>query len=229
MAAGGEGTTMRILRIGAVFVLAAIASSAWAADVSVGGVSIALPAPAGFCELSAGQPLDNRALTTIGGLIEKMGNRLLGASADCRQLADWRAAKRPLLDDYATFQVRVTDIDRVVASPKAFIHEACATMRAQEREATLNAAPDFKSKIEGALTNVKMNSLEFVGVLAEDDTACYAAHILKARAQSGADKTQIRVLSVSVVKSKAIRVTRHAVYRDADATSALLAKLQDTV
>jgi hypothetical protein len=220
---------INVLRGGAVLVLAAVASGAWAAETSIGGVSINLPAPAGFCELSASQPADNRALTTFGGLLEKSGNRLLGFFADCQQLADWRAGKRPLLDDYAQFQTPISGMDRVVASPKAFIHETCATLRAQGKELNSNIAPDVKSKIERALANVKMDSLEFVGVLAEDDTACYAAQIMNAHVSNGADKTQIVLLALAVVKSKFIVLNRYRVYVGADAASDLLAKWKDTV
>src|SRR5262245_43039733 len=121
---------MHLSRGAAVFVLAAIASGAWAADVSIGGVPITLPPPAGFCDLTASQPLDNHALTTLGALLETDGSRLLGVSADCQQLADWRAGKR-LLDDYAQFQTIIARMNQGVASPKAYIHEMCATLRAQ--------------------------------------------------------------------------------------------------
>src|SRR5262249_62137809 len=104
MAAGGGGTTMHILRIGAIFVLAAVASGAWAADVSMGGVSIKLPAPAGFCDLSPGHPADNRALTVFGAASEKEAGRLFGISADCQQLADWRAGHRAAPGRPRTFQ-----------------------------------------------------------------------------------------------------------------------------
>lgn len=220
---------MNVLRVGVVLALAAFASTAWAAETSIGGVSIKLPPPAGFCELSASQPADSRALTTWGGLLEKSGNRLLGIAADCRQLADWRVGRRPLLDDYAQFQTSIADVDQVVASPKAYIQDTCATLRAQGKELNSSIAPDVKSRLEGAVAKLKMNSLEFVGVLAEDDTACYAAQMMKARAPNGTDKTQIILLAITVVKSKSIIVIRYGVYAGEAATSDLLAKWKNTV
>src|SRR5215831_5036404 len=217
---------MHILRIGAVFVLAAVASGAWAAEVSIGGVAIKLPAPAGFCELSASQPVDNHALTEFGALLETAGGRLLAVSADCRQLADWRAGKR-LLDDYAQFQTPIARINQV--EPRAFIHKTCASLRAQGDQLISNQAADIKSKLEGAVANVKVNSQEFVGVLAEDDTACYAAQILKARLPNGADESHLILSSLVVVKDKPIFVNRYAVYANAAAKWALLTELKDTV
>jgi len=223
---------MHVLRGGAafaVFVLTTVAGGAWATEVSIGGVSITLPAPAGFCELSADQPADNRALTMAGGRHEKEGNKLLGFFADCQQLADWRAGKRRGVDDYVQAHANIADMVQVVVSPKAAIHEACVKLRAEGEDFTSAGAPDIKSKIEGSLPNVKVNSLEFVGVLAEDDTACYAAGILKARLPNGADTTQLYLHAITVVKSKVIFVNRFAPYTSADATLGLLAKLRDTV
>jgi len=229
MAAGGGGTTMHILRIGAIFVLAAVASGAWAADVSMGGVSIKLPAPAGFCDLSPGHPADNRALTVFGAASEKEAGRLFGISADCQQLADWRAGKRPLPDDRVHFQTSIANMTEVVASPKAFIHTMCALLRAKGNEFGSAAVPDVKSKIEGAVANVKVNSQEFVGVMAEDDTACYAARIMKMRTPTDGDKTHLHLTSITVLKNKGIYVFRYAPYTSADATLGVLGKLKDTI
>ena len=75
-------------------------SSVLAAEVTLEGVTFNLPPPAGFCELEDQNPSDKRVLATLTDVLAKSGNRLLSMSADCQQLADWRATKRPLLDDY---------------------------------------------------------------------------------------------------------------------------------
>jgi len=218
---------IHVLRAAPLFALAFVARGASAADVSIGGVSLLLPPPAGFCELTMSDPSDNRMITTIGALVEKGGNKLLSFSADCRQLADWRTQKRPLLDDYGQFQTSIAAMDQL--APMSVIHDTCATLRTQGNDINSNIASDVKSKIESALNNVKMNSLTFVGVLAEDDTACYAAQIQKMRTETGTDKTQLNLMAITVVKGKAIFVTRYAQYTSSDATSGLLTKLKDTV
>ncbi len=57
----------------------------------VGSVSIALPPPAGFCKLTEDNASDRRVINTIAESLTKVGSKLLVMSADCRQLADWRA------------------------------------------------------------------------------------------------------------------------------------------
>src|SRR5262249_61282340 len=103
---------MHILRIGAAFLALAVASGAWAAEVTIGGVPITLPVPAGFCELSADHSFDIRMQTDFGGSLERTGSRLLAISADCRQLADTRAGKRVGLGDYGGFGTAGAGLNR---------------------------------------------------------------------------------------------------------------------
>jgi hypothetical protein len=220
---------MRILVAAVGLALAVGMSGAFAAEVIIGGVSIKLPVPADFCELSENNPSDKRMVTTTSSLVEKSGNKLVGISADCRQLADWRAGKRQLLDDYGQYQTPIAQMDQLVAAPKDSIHQLCSTLRAQGNDVVSTVAPDVKANIESALKKVKVNNMAFVGVLAEDDTACYGAQIQKMQAENGADKTQIILIGITVLKNKYIFADRFAVYASTDATSALLAKLQSTV
>src|SRR5882672_848514 len=80
------------------------ASRVMAAQATVEGVPINLPAPAGFCEMSSGNPTDKRMLDTIDeALAKSRGNQLLAMSADCQQLADWRDGRR-FIGDYGQYQ-----------------------------------------------------------------------------------------------------------------------------
>ncbi len=200
-----------------------------AADAIIGGVSINLPPPAGFCELSASNPADNRMVTTIGGLVAKAGNKLLNMSADCQQLADWRAHKRNYLDDYGQYQAPTSQMEQLVASPEASIKQTCDTLRTQGSKIVANQAPDLKARIEETLKKVKMNEVSFMGVLAEDANACYAGQLQKLQTETGTEKTQIVLIAVAVVKSKNIFVYRMIVYKGPDTATNLLAAFKDTI
>lgn len=213
--------------IGPSFIFAAL-TAASAEQVAIGGVSIDLPS-AGFCELAASNPADNYMLTKIGGLVAQGGNKLLSMSADCRQLVDWRAKAGKYLDDYLQYQTPIGQMDQLVASPEVLIQNTCVALRAQGDQAVSNNAPDIKARIEETLKTVKMNELRFIGVLDEDRTACYAAMLQKLQNDSGAEKTQIIVFAVAVVKNKTILAYRFAVDAGADTAANLLAKLKDVV
>jgi len=168
-------------------------------------------------------------VTTIEGLVAQSGNKLLSMSADCQQLADWRASKRPFLDDYGQYQTLVSQMDQLVASPEAAIRDACATFRTQGNQIVSDTTPDAQAAIAKALKTVRMNSASFAGVLAEDPTACYAGEIQKLQTDKGTEKTQIVLIAVTIIKNKYIYVYRMAVYTDSDAVTALLEKFKDTV
>jgi hypothetical protein len=68
-----------------VAVLAAAATSATASETVIGGVSINLPVPSGFCELSAGNPADKQMVANVSAVLTKGGIKLLNMSADCQQ------------------------------------------------------------------------------------------------------------------------------------------------
>jgi len=216
-------------RLAFIAVLATAAPAAMAADAVIGGVSIKMPAPRGFCELSASNPADKRMVTTVGGLVEKAGNKLLVMSADCQQLADWRASKRDLLDDYAQYQTPIADMDKLVASPEASIKETCADLRKRGDEITANQLPDLKARIEETLKKVKMNEVRFLGVLAEDADACYAGQLQKLHTEAGTDKTQIVLIAIAVVKNKNIFGYRMTVYKGPDTAANLLGPFKATI
>ena len=208
-----------MLRRFAFLVFLAATSSAMGGQAQLGEVSVNLPPPQGFCDLSAAYPSDSRLLSAIGGLLGQGGNKLLGISADCGQLADWRSGRRPLLDDYAQYQTRLTTIDK---PPSETIKQACASLRAEGEKILSNKMPDFKARIEAALTNVKVNQVSFIGVLAEEPRACYARLIQQVKTQAGTTKTQLNLFAVTTVKNRAIFVYRFAVYKDPDSITTML-------
>jgi hypothetical protein len=211
----------------AALILAAALSNAWAAEATLGGVSITLPPPAGFCELDPRQPFDGRIVTIISGLAEKGGIKLLGISADCGQLFDGRAGRRRLLDDLAEYRTQISAIDK--SQPIEPIEQSCTTLRTQGNTIVANQMSAFNARLESAVKNIKINETRFIGVLAEDADACYAGLIQKARTEFGTDKTQVTLWAVTIIRNRSIAVNRFAVYQNPDTVSAVLAKLKADV
>jgi hypothetical protein len=210
----------------AALLLAGVAASAIAAPAKIGGVSINLPAPSGFCNLSELNPSDKRMITTLSGLLQKSGNKLLAMSADCRQLVDWHTGARQLLDDYAQYQTPIASMDK---PPSETVAQTCTTLREEGNKILANQMPDIKARVESTLTQIKMNETSFLGVLAEDAEACYAGLIQKIHTEAGTDKTQITAFAISIVKDKSVFVYRFAVYRNAQTAGLVLRKLKADV
>ena len=214
--------------IGIVFAclgaLAGAASNALAAQVTVEGVSISLPAPAGFCELTSDNPSDRRMLGTIGDLVAKAGgNRLLAMSADCQQLTDWRAGRR-LLGDYTQYQA-----PQIATAKGETFRQTCAALRTQGGQEFSSMKDDLKAKMEESARRMKVNEQSFAGFLGEDPTGCYVAMLQKMKSEDGTDVTQLTLLAITIVKDKFLFVNRYAPYVSADTVNDTLAKLKLTV
>jgi len=203
----------------AALALAAATSSALAGQANIGGVSISLPPPGGFCELGESNASDKRMLSTLGDLLAKSGNKLLAMSADCRQLSEWHTGKRQLLDDYAQYQTQIATMDK---PPSETVAQTCTTLRNEGNKILANQLPDIKARVESTMKNVKLNETSFLGVLGEDPDACYAALIQKIHTEANTDKTQITAFAISIVKNKSVFSYRFTVYRSPQTVDGVL-------
>jgi hypothetical protein len=174
-----------------------------AKDANVGGTSLKLIPPAGYCDLDESHAADGRLITAIGNLVRGGGNELLAMSANCGQLSDWRSGKRPLLDDIAQYQAPVA-LMRQTLPAEQVIGQNCATLRKEGEKLLSGSLPDIKSRVEKTLEQVKISDSSFMGVLAEDATACYAAVLQKMKTEIGTDKTQVGLFAITVVKGKVV-------------------------
>jgi hypothetical protein len=226
---GWMGQSMRVVAsVGAfcacVCLLLGAASTSRAAQATVQGAAINLPAPAGFCELTSSNPADKRMLETLGEAVAKSrGNALLAMAADCQQLADWRAGRR-LLGDYGQYQAPPD----AAASEETF-KETCATLRSQGGQTVADVKKDLDARMEDAVRHMKVNDQRFVGFLGEDPTACYVALLQKLEAEDGTEVTQLAVLAITSVKDRFLFVNRNAPYVNADTVTDTLAKLKGTI
>ncbi len=202
----------------------AAASYSRAAQAKVEGISINLPVPAGFCELTSSNPADRRMLDTIGDALAKArGNQLLAMSADCRQLADWRDGRR-LLGDYGQYQA-----PRIASANEETFKQTCAALRQRGGRSFANLKNEAKSKMEESIRQMKVNEQRFAGFLGEDATACYIALLQKLKAEEGPDITQLTVLAITSVKDRFVFVNRYAPFTNTDTVTDTLAKLKATI
>jgi hypothetical protein len=211
------------------FVLLAVVpaiSSTMSAEVTIGSISIILPPPAGFCELTVDEHLDNRAITDVTEALAKFGIKLLAMSADCRQLTEWRAGKRPLLDDFAQYHipVRMMTGESLPATTAESINKICAGLRAHGERIVSNQMSDFKSVGERIFKEIGLNEIKFIGVVAEDPSVCYTAYLQKLRTVVGTDKTQLHMSATTGVKTKQIGLSRYAVYHSSNTLDGALAQ-----
>lgn len=209
----------------ASLLLCALGLAAAAKDAAVGAVSLNLPAPAGYCELDLSQASDARMIKAVEGMLGPTGNRLLAMSADCTQLSDWRAGRRQLLDNMSQFQTLVSlEQSDLPVTPAEAIAKACEDMRAQGEKMVADMTPDVKSRAEQVMKKIKINEMQFMGVVAQDPLVCYAAILQKFRAETGTDKTQVNLFATTVVKGKVVYFYLMAPYVTGATVQELLAQ-----
>jgi hypothetical protein len=199
--------------------------AAFAKDAQVGGATLRLPPPAGYCEMDrATGPSDVKMMDAVDGMLKPTGNRLLAISADCTQLNDWRTGKRKLLDNLAQYQALVaTESSDQSANAADVIKTACAEMRTQGEKIVSDMEPDVRARADRVLKTVKVNEMRFLGVIAEEPTICYAAMLQKFKAETGAEKTQVTVFATTILKGKIVYFYMFAPYESGSTVTDTLA------
>jgi hypothetical protein len=181
---------------------------------------ITLSPPEGYCELDAGNAVDAKMVAAVEGMLGRSGNRLLSLSADCSQLADWRAGKRQLLDNLAQHQTLASWENAQL--PAATIGEACTQMRARGDQLVADMTPDVRARAERVLKTVKINEMKFLGVVGEEPSVCYAAMLQRFLTEAGTDKTQATVFATTIVRQKLVYYYLFAPYVNGETISGML-------
>ncbi|MET4296575.1 hypothetical protein [Bradyrhizobium sp. LB5.2] len=203
----------------AAILLASSVSGASGVAAMIGDTFVKLPPPSGFCELTPRYEFDGRAVAVISAYMAGENIKLLAMSADCNQLAEAREGKRQL-DDVSAYLIFNSDMKM----PTPFsVASKCKTLRASSNSPV---GTDVDARLASILEKINVNQGGSIGVITEDDNACYTATLTKQGTDDGARKLFVNLQANAVVRTKAIMVRRQAVYQDGDTIKAVLAKLK---
>ena len=206
----------------AVFFLAISVSDALSLAAMIGDTFVKLPPPPSFCELTPRYEFDARAVEVTSAYMAVGSVKLLAMSADLDQLAEARKGKRQL-DDVASYSIFHSDMK----TPTPFsVASKCKILRASYKSPI---GTDVDARIASILETINFNEAGSLGVIAEDDNACYIGTLTKQKAVDGTPRLSVALQANAVVQTKAIMVHRKAVYYDRDTIKALLAKLTTDV
>lgn len=196
--------------LGCVVMLASMPlADAGTVSVTVGGRPITLVIDPDQCELDRNNPSDIRVYELVErGLAGQ--NQLLMAAADCQQIPPWRAGTRPTLDDFTQVQVHIALRERELSGREAATsREICAELRKQG-DAIVNG-PEVtatRNRFNSVTNTVQLNASTFIGVVHEDDKACYASLVQKVRTEQGRDKLILTVFAHVVVRGRLLYIYR---------------------
>ena len=173
-------------------------------QVTLGDARLRLDPPAGHCFLDASHPADAR-LHTVLQRIFSTDIRLVGGFADCEQLKAWRSGERKTLRDYGKFLTPVAVLDkRAEGTARQLMAAMCRTMRTEGGEFSMKGKRGLKAQFEEALASAQMNESRSLGVIDQDDHACYFGMLQKLTAENGEIKTQIDVSAAAIISGKMI-------------------------
>jgi hypothetical protein len=79
------------------------------------------------------------------------------------------------------------------------------------------------------LSNLKVNDMQFLGVVGEEPLACYAALLKRFSSDTGTEKTQAVVVAATIVNSKMIYYYLYAPYVSSSTAMDELKQLRTSV
>ncbi len=178
-------------------------------SVTVGGRPITLVIDPDQCELDRNDPSDSRVYDLVErGLAGQ--NQLLMAAADCLQIPPWRSGTRPTLDDFTQVQVNLALRERELGGREAATSREICTELRKQGDAIVNG-PEVtatRNRFNKLTDTVQLNATTFIGVVHEDDKACYAALVQKVRTEQGRDKLILSVFAHVVVRGRLLYIYR---------------------
>lgn len=208
----------------ALICLCAASASLRAEQASIGKVKIELVAPEGYCALEASRTADQQVLSVVQTALGAT-NRLIGMSADCNQLEEIRQGKSKPLANYAQYQTLTTLMDGALpTAPASFIKQLCTMMRAEGEKMMGQLEAGIKSRMEFAAKNAKVNSVNLVGVVDEEEEVCYFAALISAVMANGVKNDQLSLGAVTVVDGKLVYYYLFQPYAKSDDVTAALKK-----
>jgi hypothetical protein len=194
---------MHILALAFVTLLA-LTAAAGAEDFQVGGETLSIDPPDGYCALDRSHPAD----AFILGAIEKTqagANQVLMQFALCQQLEDWHAGRIPNYSNYGGVTVQLEDGTprSIRMSRRDFIvgmqtHMPKADMTDIENE--------INAKLEGlaAISNSQM-----LGVVGKDGSALYIGVL--GTVEVGGERTLLAgVTSITLLRSFVVNTNLYA-------------------
>ena len=193
-----------------VVVLASVpVADAKTVSVTVGGRPITLVIDPDQCELDRNNPSDTRVYDLVErGLAGR--NQLLMAAADCQQIPAWRSGSRPTLDDFTQVQVNLALRERELSGREAATSKEICTELRKQGDAIVNGpeVTEVRNRFNKLTDTVQLNATTFIGVVHEDDQACYASLVQKVRTEQGRDKLILSVFAHVVLRGRLLYIYR---------------------
>jgi len=178
--------------------------------------------PSGFCQLDKTNPTDIQYFDAISNFARVGGFSVIGAYADCRELAESRKSGAFIPTKVAILRWN-KHADR---EPSQFISEACDQVRksglSDEQKARVSQYVTEFSKGNSSLTDVLS-----LGVLDEvKGTVCYPAKLMKARIANTGEVTLVYLSAMTSLEDQPVSIVQWTNFVDATSIASALTSLK---
>jgi hypothetical protein len=213
----------------AALFLLAVTSTAQAERLTLGGRTVVLEPPAGYCALDPARP-EEAKLIDFNEQMQQPRNHVAMQLADCGELEEFRAGKRPSFERYGQYFVPVVD-GAVKPVPDytraAFLAEGARELPKLDSGALMDeVTAKLRESAGGDVAGAK-----FLGVLQQDEAGLYLG-IAVGQISAGDQAVSagaIGVVGLTLVNQVSVSLGLYRAHAGAEAVPDLLAKIRQTL
>lgn len=212
---------VRFLGPATAAVLLVLSAPVYARDVQVGGTTISVAAPAGFCEVDQANAYDTSWQSSATNLLKASSVQLVAGFPDCRELERSRQNGQLIVSKYFVSAYAPA----IGKSSAATATETCNQIRSMGDYST-----ESKSVVQETVrkysTSTSLDS-KLLGILAEvKDQVCYVATLQKIKTDKGDIIPILVLIAITTVRQDLMYLYLNAPYTDANSIPAALANLK---
>jgi hypothetical protein len=195
----------------------------------IGGQTMNFAIRPGECALDRKHPVDKRLIDQTEALIVN-SNFLHVITADCKQLADWRSLRVMFLTDGMQIQsLKAAANQNLRGQEKAVVDAVCNQFRTNAGDVSKFAENEVRDRIEQSKATIKLESFKLIGVMGQDDRACYVAARVAGKSEIGTDTIRMMVFGTLVLSGKLVYMYRYSDRQDHTVLKDLMADLDQDI
>ena len=192
-----------------------------AAEVTrpVGGVQVNFPILNGHCLTEGSNPRDAIFINRMATLLRNANNRLIVLSMDCRRQGTWRDGDDGNIYDYSSYYIPMVHETPTLKGNKAALRKGLCNSMRKAGDATLAPIKDIVANAAEELnTNVAINSTKMIGVVGQDQHACYSALLVGIRTADNESILMSALIIATIVRGKPIFSAIYHEYKGPETT-----------
>lgn len=173
-------------------------------SVDIGGRTVQLLVPEGQCALDRSQRYDASVLELAQRAIQG-SNEMLLHTAECANLQNARTGSTPYLNDFHQVQVALQFKQTELRGQEAAAaKEICQSLRNDGAEIEKKVGGEIKDRVKNLQAGIAVNETKALGVLAEDQHACYSGILMNVQTPQGTPRLILGVYAMAVLNGRLV-------------------------